>query len=470
MKKIEIKYLPIEEVKPYKNNPRKNDKAVEIVAQSINQFGFKNPVILDKNNEIIAGHTRIKAIPRVKEILDIEYQKLINKGELEKAAKIEQRINELNQIPTIRAEELTEEQVKAFRIMDNKSSEIAQWDLDLLKVEFESMNNLEFTGFTEAEIDKILDPKEKFSIGNKEPKYQIKLGDVYRLGDHRIVCGDSTKEETYLLLLPRGTDIQCVFTDPPYGVSYSGTNNPNGRDWKVIDGDNLRGDGLYNMLKDSFEQINQHLIQNGSLYVFHASSNQIIFEKALNYAGFQVKQQLIWHKHHILGHSHYHWCHEPLFYCSRINENPEWFGTRCNKTTLTKIIPEEMNIEELRKLVNETKKDSTIWEIKKDSTKDYIHPTQKPTKLAERAIVNSSKIGDNVLDPFAGSGSTLMACEQKKRKCYTIELDPDFCSHIIERWENATGKKGVKLNNSDQKVSEIAQIDRKQEEKRAVKQ
>jgi len=262
---------------------------------------------------------------------------------------------------------------------------------------------------------------------------------------HRIICGDSTKEETYLKLIPKGTDIQCVFTDPPYGVSYSGTNNPNGRSWNVIEGDDMRGDELFEMLYECFKQINQHLIKNGALYVFHASSNQMIFETALNKANFQVKQQLIWSKHHILGHSHYHWCHEPMFYCSRIKENPEYFGTRCNKTTLNKIDPDNMTIEELKKFVNKIKKESTVWEIKKDSSKDYIHPTQKPTKLAQRAIVNSSKVGQAVLDPFAGSGSTLMACEERKRICYTIELDPDFCSHIIERWENFTGNKGVKL-------------------------
>jgi len=417
MKKIEIKYLDIADIKPYKKNPRKNDKAVAIVEKSIKEFGFKNPIVLDKKNEIIVGHTRLRAAK--------------NLG--------------MEEVPVIFAEELTDEQVKAFRIMDNKSSEIAQWDFDLLKVEFESMKNLEFTGFTEAEIDKIIDPKEKISMGNIDPKHKIELGDIYQLGDHRLICGDSTKAETYEKLIPKGTDIQMMFTDPPYGVSYSGTNNPNGRDWSVIDGDDLRGDQLYDMLKDCFEQVNQYLIKNGAIYVFHASSNQIIFEKAMNYAGFQVKQQLIWHKHHILGHSHYHWCHEPMFYGSRMNENPEWFGTRANKTTLNELTPEEMTHEELIRFVNKIKEESTIWKIKKDSSKNYIHPTQKPTKLAQRAMLNSTKKGQIVLDPFAGSFSTMMACEERGRKCYSIELDTTFCSHGIERWENYTGKKAVKI-------------------------
>lgn len=417
MKKLQIEYVKIEDIVPYKNNPRNNDKAVEIVEKSIKEFGFKNPIILDKNNEIIAGHTRLRAAKKLK----------------------------MTEIPTIRAEELTEEQVRAFRIMDNKSTEFAKWDLDLLKVEFEGMNNLEFTGFSEAEIDKIVDPKEKFSMGNQKPKYKIELGDVYQLGDHRLICGDSTKEETYLKLIPKGVDIQCVFTDPPYGVSYSGTNNPNGRSWDVIAGDDMRGDELYDMLFDCFVQINQHLVKNGAMYVFHASSNQIIFETALNKANFQVKQQLIWSKHHILGHSHYHWCHEPIFYCSRLKENPEYFGTRCNKTTLNKIDVDKMTHEELKRFVNKIKEQSTVWEIKKDASKNYIHPTQKPIKLAERAMLNSSKKGDAILDPFGGSFSTLIACEERKRVCYTIELDPTFCSHGIERWENTTGKKARKL-------------------------
>jgi len=458
MEKLEIEYIPIAEIVPYKNNPRKNDKAVEVVAKSIKEFGFKNPIILDKKNEIVCGHTRLKAIPKAKELIleELKVQRIeLDNAKINKPERIEDINNVIEQlennlagiqeVPVIWVDDLTDEQIKAFRIMDNKSIEYARWDFDLLKEEFESMTNLEFTGFTEAEREKILNPDDKFSVGDKEPKYKIETGEVWQLGKHRLICGDSTREDTYLKLIPSGTDIQCVFTDPPYGVSYSGTNNPNGREWKVIEGDDLRGDKLYDLIKESFTHINAHLVKNGAIYVFHASSNQIIFEKALNTANFQVKQQLIWHKHHILGHSHYHWCHEPLFYGSRINENPDFFGTRCNKTTLTEIDPDAMDLEQLRKFVKKIKKHSTVWEIKKDSTKDYIHPTQKPTKLAIRAIVNSSKVGDGVLDPFAGSGSTLMACEEKGRVCYTIELDPVFCSHIIERWEKLTGKTAEKM-------------------------
>lgn len=305
---MEITNTPIEDLVPYTNNPRKNDKAVDSVAKSIQEFGFKVPIILDNDNVIITGHTRLKAAKQLG----------------------------MKEVPTIKAEDLTPEQVKAFRIMDNKSQEYSGWD------------------------------------------------------------------------------------------------------WE-----------LFNLINDSFTQVNQHLIKNGSIYVFHSSSNQIIFEKALNNAGFEIKQQLIWNKHHVLGRSHYHWCHEPLFYGCRIGEAPLFVGTRSNRTILNTLDPEKMTIEELKRLVKKIKEESTMWDIKKDNSQDYIHPTQKPTKLAIRAMVNSSKVGDIILDPFAGSGSTLMACEERNRVCYTIELDPVFCSHIIQRWEDSTGNKVVKLTKDD---------------------
>lgn len=418
---MKIENIYIKKIIPYEKNPRKNERAAEIVAKSIQEFGFRVPIIIDKDNVVIAGHTRLKAAKKL----------------------------DITMIPCIRAEDLTEEQVKAFRIMDNKSHEYSGWDWDLLKEEFEGMESLEFTGFTEAERDKVLDQSDEFTIGKKDPKYKIKIGDIFLLDKHRIICGDAKEQETYTKLLPEGTDIQVIFTDPPYGVSYQGMTNQgrrspkrgNDKKWDMIEGDDLRGEELYELIKETCININQHLIKNGSIYMFHASANQIIFEKALYAAGFEVKQQLIWNKHHVLGRAHYHWCHEPIFYACRINESPEFHGTRANKTTLNKIDPDTMTEEEMRKFIKKIKRESTIWEETKDNPNEYIHPTQKPQRLAERAIVNSSRPGQSVMDPFAGSGSTLMACETKGRICYLIELDPVFCSLIIERWEEKTGKK-----------------------------
>lgn len=427
MNKIKIQYQKIADLKPYENNPRKNKKAVPIVVESIKQFGFLVPVLVDKDNVVVAGHTRIEAAKSL----------------------------EMKEIPTILVTDLTKAQINAFRIMDNKSIEYSKWDQDLLKREIEALQgkiNLDFTGFREAEIKRILNPPAKDAKGNIKGKYKIVKGMVYKLGEHRLICADSRKEQTYLELIG-DEDIHLIYTDPPYGVSYSGINNPNGRDWEVIEGDNLRGDELYELLKDCFKQINQFLIKDGGGYVFHASSNQIIFEKALNEAGLKVKQQLIWHKHHILGHSHYHWTHEPIFYICRMKENPKFYGNRDNKTFISELKFDEMSEKELRDYLKEIQKISSVIQIKKDASKDYIHPTQKPVKMAETFIVNSTRKGENVLDTFTGSGSTLIACENRGRKCFAVEIDENFCSHIIERWENLTGKKATDKDGKGLKLS-----------------
>lgn len=432
MNKIEINYLNVSQIHPYKFNPRKNEKAISIVADSIKSFGFLVPVVIDQNNELIAGHTRIEA------------SKMLG----------------IDEVPTIKVENLTEEQIRAFRIMDNKSTEYARWDRVLLRSEFEFLRpriDLKYTGFREAEIMKIMGENARDSKGDKLGKYQIEPNKVYLLGNHRLICGDSTDPMTYLKLIPTKTTIQCVYTDPPYGVSYSGTNNENGREWDVIAGDKLRGDDLFNLLSRAFKEINTYLSKDAALYVFHASSTQMIFEKALNYAGFNVKQQLIWAKHHVLGHSHYHWNHEPLFYCSRINESPKYYGTRDNKTIIDQLLINQESIgtmkqEQLQEILKEILNNSTLFHFEKDPTKDYVHPTQKPVKMAEHFIVNSSKMEENVLDLFAGSGSTLIACENKKRKCFAVEIDPNFVSHIIERWENLTGQKAKTELNEPMKL------------------
>ena len=416
---IEIKNIKLKDIKAYENNPRKNDKAVGVVAKSIEEFGFLVPVILDENSVIVAGHTRVSAAHKLG----------------------------MTEVPAIYASGLSQKQIDAFRIMDNKSQEYAKWDVSLLEIELRALQQVNYdlsnTGMTEAEIDRILNPKEEIPKAGTEPKYKVELGDVYILGKHRLICGDSTKPQTYEKLM-NGDKADMVFTDPPYGVSYSGLNNPNGKDWDVIDGDDLRGDELYNMLYLAFENIHAHTTDNPAVYVFHASSNQIIFEKALNKNGFGVKQQLIWNKHHVLGHSHYHWTHEPMFYASKDGKTPHFYGDRCNKTILNELDIESMDAKELRKVLKQIDKTSTIWKIKKDNAMDYIHPTQKQTGIAEKAMINSSKAGQIVLEPFAGSGSTLLAAEKRQRRCFAVELDPVFCSHIIERYEEMTGEKHIK--------------------------
>ncbi|NCC55848.1 MAG: DNA modification methylase, partial [Erysipelotrichia bacterium] len=391
---MEVENIPINQIIPYENNPRKNDKAVDVVAKSINEFGFLVPVILDNKNVIVAGHTRIKAALKLG----------------------------LTEVPCIYAENLTEEQIKAFRIMENKSQEYATWDLKLLVEELKDLKvaeiDLEFTGIPESELNRLLKEGAEQKKGNKEPKYQIKKGDIYKLGEHKILCGDSTKQESYDFI----TDpVDLIFTDPPYGVSYTGQiaysiENPKkgkGKSWEMIEGDDLRGEELYNFLREAFTNMNQKLTKRGAVYCFYASRNHIIFERALNDAGITVKQILIWNKHHVLGRSDYHWCHEPIMYGHKTGENCQFYGDRIEKTILNKPLSNEEinNLEDkdLRKILKNIIKNSDVWTEKKDSATSYIHPTQKPITLAKRAIINSTPRNGVVLDPFAGSGSTLMA-------------------------------------------------------------
>lgn len=434
--KLSIEYIPIQEITPYAKNPRKNDRAINVVAESIKEFGFKNPIILDKNNIIVAGHTRLKAAEKLG----------------------------IKEVPVIWADDLTEEQIRAFRIMDNKSTEYARWEVELLKGEMQSLQGsnfpLELTGFKETEINRILAHGEKeANAGKKEPKYKIMPGEIWALGAHRIMCTDAKDLESYNKLFntniiiegseneqsPRGQKAGMIYTDPPYGVSYKGTNNPNGRAWDVIEGDELRDEDLYDLLKETFKNCNRILKPKRAFYVFHASRNQIIFEDALNEAGLKVKQQLIWQKHLVLGHSHYHWAHEPIFYGCRKDEDPDFFGDRIDTTVLNRINPDKIGEKKLRELLKDLINQSTIWQFQKDRVTEYLHPTQKPIRMAERAIINSSQPGDIVLDPFLGSGSTLMAAEATKRKCYGFEIDPTYMSHIIERWEDSTSQKAQKM-------------------------
>ena len=231
-------------------------------------------------------------------------------------------------------------------------------------------------------------------------------GVIYQLGKHRLMCGDSTRAADVARLMSGG-EADLVFTDPPYGVSYRGVNNPGGRLWEVIENDDLRGEKLSEFLLAAFKNLKASLREKRAFYIWYASSNHLQFEHAIIDAGLKSKQVLFWNKGMILGHSDYHWAAEPCFYGCHEGENCEWFGDRCQ---------------------------TTVWDIKRDNTREYVHPTQKPTALAIKAIFNSSKAGETVLDLFGGSGSTLIACEQTNRVNCTMEFDPKYVDVIRRRW------------------------------------
>lgn len=389
---MQITNMKITDIHPYEKNPRFNDDAVEAVANSIKEFGFRSPIVVDKDHVIICGHTRFKAAQSLG----------------------------LEDVPVVIAEDLTPEQVQAYRIADNKTGEIAEWNYELLPLEIKELQEADFDlsllGFDTEELDKLLNGEQENTISDGEtdadtvpevPEEAVsRLGEIYQLGDHRLMCGDSTKAEDVSRLMA-GTKADLVFTDPPYGVSYRGVNNPGGRQWEVIENDDLRADNLEDFLLAAFQNIKAHLREKRAFYIWYATTNHIQFETAIKAAGLKSKQVLMWNKGMILGHSDYHWAYEPCFYGCHANENCEWFGDRCQ---------------------------TTVWDIKRDNTREYVHPTQKPTALACKAIFNSSQNGEIVLDLFGGSGSTLIACEQTGRINRSMEFDLKYADVIRKRW------------------------------------
>ena len=426
---IKIIEKSIDELIPYENNARINDEAVKYVANSIREFGFKNPCVIDKDNIIIAGHTRVRAAKT------LGYDK----------------------VPCIIADDLTEDQVNAFRIADNSTAQIAQWDYDKLNKELEKLN-YDMAQFGFEEQMKELQLRAEANLKTEEDEFDAekeyeaieeptaKLGDVYQLGEHRLMCGDSTKPEDVDKLM--GEELaDIVFTDPPYGVSYKGTNNPNGKEWEIIKNDTLRGDELFLFLLEAFKNIKRKLRWGGAFYIWYANSNATQFETALDGALLKKKQILIWQKGMVLGHSDYHWSYEPCLYGCHPEKNCEWYGDRCQTTywNLDKKDFDKLKKEDAINLLKKIYDDCDVCEQKRDNVMEYVHPTQKPVGLAGKALKNSSRQEMICLDLFGGSGSTLIACEQLNRKARLMEFDPKYVDVIIQRWEKYTGKKAVKI-------------------------
>lgn len=348
-------------------------------------------------------------------------------------------------------EDTTVEQLKAYTIKDNAA--YGEWDYDLLANEWDAQDL----------DDWCVDVWQDINDEHKEPETQeddfdeetadippvSKAGDIFQLGNHILMCGDSTNPDDVARLMD-GQQADMVFTDPPYGVSYVGTNNPNGKEWKMIENDDLRGDKLYQFLKAAFQNIAEHLKRGGAFYIWFASVNHIQFETAINVNGLRVKQELIWDKGMVLGHSDYHWAYEPCLYGCHQGINSSWYGDRSQKTFIA------MNRTDIRKMTKDTMQDillhlhegRSVWQVKRDAVCDYVHPTQKPIALAGIGIKNSTAKGHIVLDLFGGSGSTLMAAEQLQRKARVMEYDPHYVDCIIARWEQFTGQKAKLLTNT----------------------
>jgi len=377
----DMKLVPIQELVPYVNNARTHSPTqITKLRSSLREFGFVNPIIVDRDYSVIAGHGRLLA------------------------AKEEG----FKEVPCVFVDYLSEAQKKAYIIADNRYAEDAGWDEELLRLEIESLQGMEFDvgllGFEAAELNKLLttddDVKEDdFDVDAELQEPAItKAGDVWLLGRHRLICGDSTKPETYKILM-NGKKANLAVTDPPYNVNYEGSAGK-------IKNDNMANEAFYSFLCDAFKNMEEVMAQDASIYVFHADTEGLNFRKAFSDAGFYLSGTCIWKKQSlVLGRAPYHWQHEPVLFGWKKKGKHMWYSDR---------------------------KQSTIWEYDKPK-KNGDHPTMKPVALIAYPITNSSMSGCIVLDPFGGSGSTLIACEQTDRICHTIELDEKFCDVIVKR-------------------------------------
>ena len=389
--KMQHKYTvtPIEDLIPYANNSRTHsDEQVNQVASSIKEFGFTNPVLIDEQGGIIAGHGRIMAAKKL--------------GIVE--------------IPCIELVGLTEAQKKAYVIADNQLALNAGWNLDLLRLEIETVKELDFDinllGFDDDFLGNLFEPEVKEGLTDEDdcpdtPDEPVTVtGDIWTLGRHRLMCGDSTSIDAVERLMD-GQKADMVFTDPPYGVDYDGINNDD------------RG-GLEDLLRGAFGNYISASKSGASIYCFHSDKCADIFHKVFR-EFFHFSSMIIWAKNSItLSQTDYQSKHEPCLYGWMNNGSHSWFSDR---------------------------KQESVWYIDKERVKG--HTTPKPVGIIEKAANNSSKNGDLILDLFGGSGSTLIACEKTNRNAYLMELDPKYCDVIIKRWQDFTGQEAVHETTGD---------------------
>ena len=394
---MQIEKLKTELLIPADYNPRKDlkpgDPEYEKLKRSIEQFGYVEPVIWNKTtSHVVGGHQRLKVL-------------------------LDMGITEVECVVI----EMNEEKEKALNIALNKIS--GDWDKDKLMLLIADLQGADFdvslTGFEPAELDALF--KDSLKDGIHEDDFDVdaelqkpaltKQGDVWMLGQHRLVCGDSTKADTFTLLMD-GKLANLVVTDPPYNVNYEGSAGK-------IKNDNMGNEAFYNFLLEAFKNTEVAMAKDASIYVFHADTEGLNFRKAFSEAGFYLSGTCIWKKQSlVLGRSPYQWQHEPVLFGWKKSGKHNWYADR---------------------------KQTTIWEFEKPK-KNGDHPTMKPVALVAYPILNSSLTNCIVLDPFGGSGSTLIACDQTERICYTIELDEKYCDVIVKRYiEQAGNADGVFL-------------------------
>ena len=386
----DMQLVAVEKLVPYVNNARTHSpEQLAKLRSSLREFGFINPVIIDRDFSVIAGHGRI-------------------------AAAKEEGITE---VPCVFVDYLTEAQKKAYILADNRMALDAGWDEELLRIEIESLQGADFdvslTGFGEDEIADLFagdgekDVKDDdFDLSAALEKAAfVERGDIWMVGRHRLMCGDATSAEDVAALMD-GKKANLIVTDPPYNVAFKSGSGLS------IQNDSMKGDDFYTFLYNSFSCMVEHLESGGAAYVFHADTEGLNFRKAFVDAGFHLAGVCIWVKNSlVLGRSDYQWQHEPVLYGFLKNGKHPWYSDR---------------------------KQTTIWNYDKPK-RNKNHPTSKPLDLLGYPISNSSQENAIVLDTFGGSGSTMMACEQTNRICHMIELDEKYASVILRRYVEDTG-------------------------------
>lgn len=392
---MQIELLQIEKLIPYANNARNNEKAVDKVAASIKEFGFRNPIIIDKNNEIIAGHTRLLAAKKLG----------------------------LKEVPTIRADDLTPEQVKAFRIADNKTAEYSEWNFELLAQELEELKladyDLSLTAFDLSECEKLLDLLKEVNNKNKDDDFDIELpeepvtkrGDIWLLGKHRLMCGDACSESDVAALM-REDFADMVFTDPPWNVNYGATEHPSWKQRTILN-DSMTTEEFKKFLDSAFKVMNKFSKPGCMTYVVMSAQEWGNLMLSLKENGYHWSSTIIWNKDRlVLSRKDYHTKYEPI-----------WYGWSDGSARLHPLTDRQQ---------------CDVWDIPRPSVSE-LHPTTKPVELVVRAIKNSSNMKDIVLDLFGGSGTTLIACEETDRRCRMMELDEKYADVIVKRYIDKVG-------------------------------
>ena len=398
---MQIQMLKLDQVFPYEKNPRKNDEAVDKVAASIREFGFRQPIVVDADHVIIAGHTRLEASKRLG----------------------------LTNVPVVVADDLSEEQVRAYRLADNKTAEFSGWDFDLLNGELFEINDIDMAAFgfdMNAFTDGMAEAEDDdydLDAADEHAEKRVQRGQVWVLGEHRLMCGDSTDQESVAELMG-GQTADMVFTDPPWNVNYGSVKKGNAMGYKprTILNDFMGTEEFRAFMFSAFQRMNEASKAGACTYVVMGSQEWGNLMLTLAQNDYHWSSTIIWNKDSlILSRKDYHTKYEPI-----------WYGWKEGRR--------------LHPLKDRTQSD--VWDIPRPKRSDE-HPTMKPVDLVARAVINSSDRGNNVLDLFGGSGTTLIACEQLNRKCYMMELDPHYCDVIIDRWEEYTGKKARLLDGEE---------------------